>query len=104
MGLTERPPSKPHLLSNPTKSGSSVDMPSKTSKSKTAMIRAEDTPQPDNIPATGDAGVTKKRGRGHPVSGKRPPVADGEQKRKKKRPEPKTNYARPLHKVLKQVH
>ena len=78
-------------------------MPSKTSKSKTAMIRAEDTPQPENIPATGDAGVSKKRGRGRPVSGKGRPIADGDNQRKK-RPEPKTNYALYIHKVLKQVH
>merc|ERR1712066_487190 len=51
-----------------------------------------------------DAGVSKKRGRGRPVSGKGRPIADGDNQRKKKRPEHKTNYALYIHKVLKQVH
>merc|ERR1712061_23312 len=45
----------------------------------------------------------RQRGRGRPVSGKGRPIADGENQRKK-RPEPKTNYALYIHKVLKQVH
>ena len=71
-------------------------MPSKTTKSKSK----EDLPALTGGP---EAGASKKRGRGRPPKGGSAPSADGE-KRKKRRPEPKTNFRLPIHRVLKQVH
>ena len=74
-------------------------MPSKTSKTKSK----EDLAALEGGP---DAGVSKKRGPGRPSKGRKGGAAasaDGE-KRKKRRPEPKTNYRWHIHKVLKQVH
>ena len=74
-------------------------MPCKTSRSKSK----EDLPAPTVGP---DAGISKKCGRGRPSKGRKGGAASSEdgEKRKKRRPEPKTNYHWHIHKVLKQVH
>lgn len=53
------------------------------------------------VPAS--VGGVTKRGRGRPPKGDSGRRADGD-KPKRKRPEPKTNFAGPIHRVLKQVH
>ena len=73
-------------------------MPCKTSRSKSK----EDLPAPTVGP---DAGISKKCGRGRPSKGRKGGAASSEdgEKRKKRRPEPKTNYHWHIHRVLKQV-